>query len=198
VTTDWIVVSDPLATVTDDAGMFYWQQYLGLYDYAVQAFKTAAQHTKGKLYIGMGGLVENPAMCQQLVTYMQAIEAQGARVDGIAVNIEANTETTNIEYVRQMFKQLAATGKLVRIADLQVTIGDGVKTDDIAEQQLRQQSTLMTEVLKAYSSEVPDSQRGGVTLHQTLDTVLPLGLWNRNYERKHAYGAVCASLMKSE
>ena len=198
VTSDWIVVSDPLATVTDDASMFYWQQYLGQHDYAVQAFKTAAQHTNGKLYIGISGLAENLAMCQQLATYMQAIEAQGARVDGIAVNIEANTESTNIEQVRQMFKQFAATGKLVRIADLQVTVGDGIKTEDMTEQQLKQQSTLMAEVLKAYTSEVPVSQQGGVILHQTLDTTLPLGLWNRSYERKHAYGAVCALLVKSE
>ena len=89
-----------------------------------------------------------------------------------------------------MFKQLSATGKLIRISDLQVNIGDGTLTEDITEEQLKQQATLMAEILNAYKTEIPESQRGGIMLHQVLDLSLPLGLWNSRHERKHAYGAV--------
>ena len=188
--TDWVVVSDPLATVTEDATAFYWQDYLGQQAYAAQAFKTAAKHTSGKLYIGINGLTDNPALAQQLAAFILAVETDGARIDGIAVSIDANTETTSIADVQRLFIQLAATGKSIRVADLKVTVGDDIESDDVTEQQLKQQATMIADILKAYSTEVPSSQRGGVTVHQMFDTSLPLGLWNTGFERKHAYGAV--------
>ena len=192
-TTDWIVVNEPLAHFTDDASYFYWQQYLGNNDYAVKAFQTAAQHTSGKLFIGESGLADDLDKCRQLVTYIQTIENMGAKVDGIAVSIEADTELTSVETVSQMFGILAGTDKLVRIADLQVTIADGVTTDEATEQQLKQQATMLENILKAYTAQVPAAQQAGITLHQTLDGNQPLGLWNSNYQRKHTYGAIVAA-----
>ena len=192
-TTDWVVVSEPLATVTDDASLFFWQRYLGDKDYAVQAFKTAAAHTSGKLYIGMGQLTDDITRCQQLIAYVQSIESLGARVDGFALSIDSKLSALNSK-LSEALRLLAATGKLVRIVDLQVPIGDEVDTDEVTEEQLQQQAATLKTILNAYTMQVPAAQRGGVTLHQTLDTSKPLGLWTTSYNRKHAYAAVCDAL----
>ena len=122
-TSDWIVVKEPLTDVTDDASLFFWQQYLGSTDYAVTAFKEATQHTSGRLYIEESDLTK----CAQLAAYVSTLEGKGAKVDGIAISIATDTETTDIETITQAFKSLAATGKHIRISDLQV--GVGVTTD---------------------------------------------------------------------
>ena len=187
-TSDWIVVKEPLADVTDDASLFFWQQYLGSADYAVTAFKEAAQHTSGRLYIDESDLTK----CGQLAAYVSTLEGKGAKVDGIAIRIEGDIETTDVETIAQVFKSLAATGKYIRISDLQV--GIGVATDEVTELQLQQQAKLLGSILQAYYTCVPEAQRGGIMLHQTIDNSQPLGLWNSNYQRKHAYGSVAAGL----
>ena len=194
---DWIVVNDPLAEVKDEGSLFYWQQYLGASNYAVEAFKRAAANSNsGKLFVGESGLTGDMTKCNQLIAFIQTVEGQGARVDGIAVSIAADTEATSIDAVKQMFSILAATGKLIRINDLQVAIAGGVTTDEATEQQLKQQATMLENILKTYTTQVPVAQQAGVTLHQVLDTTQPLGLWSIDFDRKHAYGAVCRSLDK--
>ena len=185
---DWFVVRDPLEPVTDDGSLFFWQQYLGDVDYAVTAFKEAAQHTDGRLYIEESEL----AKVGQLVSYVSSVEAKGARIDGIAIKIEVDVENVNIESIVQAFKSLGATGKYIRISDLIVRIG--VTSDEVSETQLQQQAKLLSDILQAYYSNVPEAQRGGVILHQTLDSDQPLGLWDSNYQRKHAYGSVASEL----
>ena len=193
---DWVVVKEPLASNTGDVTEFFWQDYLGSTEYAVLAFKEAKQSTSGKLYIEESGLTDDLSKCAKLMEFVSAVERQGAKVDGIAVSIDVDTETTKTETVGQLFQQLAASGKLIRISDLQVNIADGVTTDETTEAQLRQQATLVGEILNAYMSNVPVTQRGGIILHQVLDNQKPLGIWNREYKRKHVYGSIVEQIKK--
>lgn len=182
---DWIVVSEPLATDDGDASSFYWKSYLGG-DYVATAFQQAAALTEGRMYIG-GGILETPAEAQTLTAYIAQVERLGAHIDGIAVNIHASLTTTT-DY-KQIFQTLAASKKLVKIADLYVDIA-GTPADNITDKQLQQQAAVLADILKAYNSEVPQSQRGGIVWHQMLDGEQPLGLWDKNYNRKHAYGSL--------
>lgn len=193
VTDDWIVVKEPLTEDDGDVSCFYWQSYLGSTDYAVAALNEAASHTTGKLYIEESGLDEDLDKCARFVSYASAIESEGARVDGLAVTISADTELTSVTNVNEMFRRLAASGRMVRISDLQVSIG-GLTTAEVTEEQLKQQASLIGDIVKAYMDNVPAAQRGGITLHQILDDTQPLGLWSSDYSRKHAYGSVCAAL----
>lgn len=193
VTADWIVVKDPLAVKDSTSTGFFWQEYLGAQTYAVTAFKEAAQHATGNLYIEQSGLDTDLSKCARFVSYVSAIESQGARVDGVAVSIDANTTSTSIDNISQMFQRLASTGKLVRITDLNVTIADAT-TDNVTEEQLKAQAAMYTSILQAYKDNVPEAQRGGITIHQELDGGTPNGLWSTDYSRKHAYGSVAAAL----
>lgn len=192
-TDDWIVVKEPLTEDDGDVSCFYWQSYLGSTGYAVAALSEAASHTTGKLYIEESGLDEDLDKCARFVSYASTIESEGARVDGLAVTISADTELTSVTNVNEMFRRLAASGRMVRISDLQVSIG-GLTTDEVTEEQLKQQASLIGDIVKAYMDNVPAAQRGGITLHQILDGTQPLGLWSSDYSRKHAYGSVCAAL----
>lgn len=190
---DWIVVKEPLAEDDGDATCFYWQSYLGSTDYAVTALAEAARHTTGKLYVEESGLDTDLDKCARFTSYVTALEAAGAKVDGVAVTIDAYVDSTSTANVGQMFQRLAATGKMVRISDLNVTIG-GATSDNVTEAQLKQQAQLYGDIIKAYNDNVPEAQRGGITIHQVLDNGTPNGLWNRSYSRKHAYGSVAEAL----
>lgn len=200
VVSDWIVVGNPLNEISDDASHFYWQNYLGATDYAVKSFAEAAKHTQGKLYVAQDDALKDMAICDQLVAYVQAIENQGARVDGYALHAAISTgQEQDVEAMQQTLQKLAATGKLIRLTDVQVVIGDDVLTADVTEEQLQQQATVLGRVVKAYLDAVPENQRGGITFHTLMDDEngLPLGLWDASCHRKHAYGSLVKQLTEN-
>lgn len=186
----WIVVSEPLAAVTDDASAFFWKNYLGD-DYVVTAFQQAASISDRKLYIGAGEL-NTPAEAEALTVYIAQVEALGARIDGIALEVHAGLSAAT-DY-GQIFQALAATGKHVMLSDLYVDM-DGTLADDATEQLMRRQANKLTSILNAYQAKVPKARRGGIVCHQVTDGEQPFGLWTKNYDRKHAYGSVAASLL---
>ena len=186
---DWIVVSEPLATDDGDPTSFFWKNYLGD-NYAVTAFRQAATQTNGRLYIG-GGTLDTNAKAQALANYVTKIEMLGARIDGITIEILEDLSSTT-DYA-QIFQTLAATGKLIKIADLYVDIA-GTPVDNISEEQLKQQAAKLTTILNAYRANVPQAQRGGIIWHQVLDGDKPLGLWAKDYNRKHVYGSLATYL----
>lgn len=181
----WIVVNEPFAADEGNAADFRWQDYLGATDYAVASFKEAAKHTSAPLYLGESDW----ANAAKLASLASAVEAGGARVDGFALAITDSVNATLSEGVAQAFRTLAATGKLVKISDLTVGMADSVSTDNATEEQLKAQAQRIADILKAYTDNVPQAQRGGVTWHQAVDTVKPLGLWGSDYSRKHAFAA---------
>lgn len=195
IVSDWVVVSNALSTVTNNGNLFYWQQYLGAAPYVTTAFTSAARYTNGKLYIGEDSLENNLTKTQQLVTLIEQAETAGARIDGIALNIASNTETTDMTIVSQVFEKLVATGKLIRIISLSVTIGDEVITDDVTEEQMVQQAATAKGIIEAYLDKVPVEQRGGIAFRQILDNEQPLGLWDKNYNRKHIFGGICNAII---
>lgn len=200
VVSDWIVVSNPLDEVTDDASHFYWQSYLGATDYAVKSFAEAAKHTQGKLYIAQDDALTSISQCEQLVAYVQSLESQGAGVDGYALNVAVSTDDDQtMATISQTLQKLAATGKMIRLMDVQVVIGDDVSTADVTEEQLQAQANVLGQLVKAYRDAVPEAQRGGITFHTLIDdeSGSPLGLWDASYNRKHAYGALVKQLTEN-
>lgn len=181
----WVVVCDPLAEADGNASDFRWQDYLGTTAYAAMAFKEAAKHTSAPLYIGESDWTN----ASRLVSFVSSIEAEGAKVDGFALSITDSVQIAMPDALGQAFQTLAATGKLVRISDLTVSLADSVSTDNVTEEQLKAQALRITDILKAYTDHVPQAQRGGVTWHQAIDSAKPLGLWSTDYSRKHAYAA---------
>ena len=204
----WDVVNEPMkeggslrdGNVTDPAtDDFYWVKYLGK-DYAVTAFNLARQYGNAtdKLFINDYNLESSLAKCDGLIEYAQYIESQGATVDGIGTQMHISLNTSR-ENIVEMFKKLAATGKLVKISELDVRLGTASPTAD----QLADQADMYQFVLDSYSENIPAAQQYGITLWNISDSAIEHeywlpdespNVWDANYERKHAYKGVADGL----
>jgi|AGTN01.1.fsa_nt_gi Beta-1,4-xylanase len=194
----WDVVNEPMnetgglrtgKNITEKASdEFYWQDYLGK-DYAVTAFKLAreAGNTDDVLFINDYNLEYSIDKCRGLIEYVEYIEANGGQVDGIGTQMHALIDT-DIEKVREMFELLAATGKRIKVSELDVR----VNTASPSLEQLEQQAEIYRQIAELYTSIVPEAQRYGITLWGVTDADswfeedAPC-LWNGDYTRKVAY-----------
>ncbi len=184
------------------ADEFYWQDYLGK-DYAVMAFNLAAQYGNpdDKLFINDYNLEYNIDKCKGLIAYVGYIEEQGARVDGIGTQMHINTNSDKDKIV-EMFNLLAATGKLIKISELDIGIADGVTTTDATKEDLQAQAEMYKFVVEKYLELIPASQQYGITAWSPLDSPddsswragEPIGLWNESYYRKPAYAGFADGL----
>ena len=204
----WDVVNEPMleggslrtGNVTDPASDdFYWVKYLGK-DYAVTAFKLARQYGNPSdiLFINDYNLEASPAKLDGLLEYVQYIESQGATVDGIGTQMHVSLNTSR-ENITSMFQKLAATGKQIKISELDVRLGTASPT----AAQLADQADMYQFILDSYSENIAESKQYGITLWNISDSArehefwLPdesPNVWDANYERKHAYKGVADGL----
>ncbi len=215
--TAWDVVDEPMdddnpANIkqgpesTDDLedGEFYWQDFLGR-DYAVKAFQYARQYggSDVKLFINDYGLeTADGQKLDGLLDLVDYIESQGATVDGIGTEMHLDVTTADITAIGQMFQKLAATGKLVRISQLDMGIGDGTLTANVTDEQYQEQAELYQQIIEAYMTHVPAAQRYGITHWSPVDASTsasykpgePIGLWTESYSRKRAYAGFANGL----
>ena len=175
------------------ADEFYWQDYLGK-DYAVVAFNLARQYgnTSDKLFINDYNLEYNIDKCKGLIAYVAYIESQGAQVDGIGTQMHISINSDK-DKIAEMFTLLAATGKLIKISELD--IGVGVKTTEATEADYIAQTDMYKYVVDKYFELIPAQQRYGITVWSPADSPdgsgwragEPIGLWTEGYYRKRAY-----------
>jgi endo-1,4-beta-xylanase len=204
----WDVVNEPMkeggslrdGVVTNPAAdEFYWVKYLGK-DYAVTAFKLARQYGNAtdKLFINDYNLESSLAKCDGLIDYVKYIESKGAAVDGIGTQMHISL-STNKDQIVQMFKKMAATGKLVKVSELDVRLG----TNSPTLEQLANQSAMYQFVIDSYRQNVPKAQQYGITIWSVSDNKdehenwLPNespNVWDASYKRKHAYKGVADGL----
>ncbi len=210
----WDVVNEPMddgnpyelktgegRDLADDE--FYWQDYLGK-DYAVIAFRLARQYgnTGDKLFINDYNLEYNLDKCRGLIAYVEYIESQGAQVDGIGTQMHISIDSDK-EKIAEMFSLLAATGKLIKISELD--IGVGVKTSEATEDDYITQAEMYKYVVEKYFELIPAQQRYGITVWSPFDSPEgsswragePIGLWTENYNRKRAYGGFADGLLNN-
>ncbi|MFT3739799.1 MAG: endo-1,4-beta-xylanase [Breznakibacter sp.] len=197
----WDVVNEPMkedgtlrdGNVTDPANdEFYWVKYLGK-DYAVTAFRLARQHGNPSdvLFINDYNLEHSLAKCQGLIDYVTYIESQGVQVDGIGTQMHININT-NKGNITEMFNLLAATGKKIKISELDIQ----VLTNAPSAEQYAAQAGMYQFVVDQYRTIIPVAQQYGITAWGVSDATeehvnwLPddaPNLWNAKYERKQAY-----------
>jgi len=215
----WDVVNEPMSDWPDPTQLktgigktlagdeFYWQDYLGK-DYAVRAIQLARKYGNAtdKLFINDYGLENaDQKKCQGLIQYIQYVESKGVKVDGIGTQMHVTLGETTIEGIRAMLTKLAATGKLVKISELDMGIKEGgvtVKTEFVTTAQLQLMSDFYQQILKAYFEIVPAAQRYGITQWAATDSPTssswrggePIGLWKLDYTRKPAYAGFAEGL----
>lgn len=204
----WDVVNEPMkenGTLRDGiveapaSDEFYWIKYMGK-DYAVEAFKLARQYGNAddKLFINDYNLEYSLAKCDGLIEYVNYIESKGAAVDGIGtqMHISITSDTTK---TKQMFQKLAATGKLIKVSELDIKVNTKTPTiDDYAKQ-----SAMYQFVIDSYRTIIPVNQQYGITIWGVSDNPkeheywIPddaPNLWDKDYKRKHAYKGVADGL----
>lgn len=176
---------------------FYWQDYLGK-DYAVEAFRLARKNGNptDKLFINDYNLEYSMDKCKGLIQYVGYIESKGQKVDGIGtqMHITINSDKAKIE---TMFQLLAATGKLIKVSELDVAAGLNPTESD-----LKKQAEMYKYVVDMYVKYIPANQRYGITAWGLTDSKsdsswLPgqhQGLWTLNYNRKYSYASFAEGL----
>ncbi|MDR1348875.1 MAG: endo-1,4-beta-xylanase [Prevotellaceae bacterium] len=211
---DWDVVNEPMTEggnvrpgqeATEAADEFYWQYYLGS-DYAVKAFQYARAvcNAGDKLFINDYNLESNNSKLEGIINYVNYIEQQGQTVDGIGTQTHAyirNADESTINEMKSgidnMFQKLAATGKLVKVSELDIRVGSTSPSPDL----LQLQSDMYRYVIESYVRNVPQAQRYGITIWgisdgnngSWLEDDAPC-VWDSNYNRKPAYMGVANGL----
>lgn len=200
-----------------DAGNqhFYWGYYVP--DYAVQAFQMARRYlpAETKLFVNDYNLESNTTKLNALIDFVKKIDTDNgsAIVDGIGTQMhlyistsddtEANAENVAAlkTKVDAMFKTMAATGKLVRVTELDVQLGSGVSSPSSAQYQA--QADVYRMVVESYKANVPEAQQSGITIwtlsdneteHEYWQTGDHPNLWDSDYKRKWAYKGFCDGL----
>ncbi|MFY7910335.1 MAG: endo-1,4-beta-xylanase, partial [Emticicia sp.] len=208
----WDVVNEPMddgkpyelktgVGRTLKADEFYWQDYLGK-DYGVMAFQLARKYGNPNdiLFINDYNLEFSLDKCKGLIEYVKYIESKGAKVDGIGTQMHIDIKSDKAK-IAEMFKLLAATGKLIKISEMDIGLA-GVKTAAATQDHYKAQAEMYKYVIDKYFEIVPAAQRYGITIWSPLDSPAnsswradePVGLWNQQYVRKLAYSYVAEAL----
>ncbi|TJZ53300.1 hypothetical protein FAZ15_18285 [Sphingobacterium olei] len=217
----WDVVNEPMSDWPDQYALktgvgkaelaedeFYWQDYLGK-DYAVQAIQFARQYGNPAdiLFINDYGLEGGGNKCKGLIAYVDYVESQGVTVDGIGTQMHIDIKT-NKDNIINMYELLAATGKLIKVSELDIGLGDGIKTPNATAEMYQKQAEMYKFVIEKYFEIIPKAQQYGITVWSPLDSPdnqysfwrrgEPIGLWTESFVRKPAYQAVAEALEKQK
>ena len=216
------------ATNPDDNGVggqnFYWQDFLGD-DYARVPIKFARKYfaenggNSGdlKLFINDYNLEswwDNNKKVKSLINWIKRWESDGeTKIDGIGTQMHVSYILNEADQKKQeesivnMFELLAASGKLIKITELDMGIvekafGEGIKTELVTFEQYQKMSDFYKFIIQKYFEIIPVAQQYGITQWAATDSPAdsgwrkgqPIGLWDLNYNRKHTYAGFADGL----
>ena len=216
------------ATNPDDNGVggqnFYWQDFLGD-DYVRIPIKFARKYfaenggNSGdlKLFINDYNLEswwDNNKKVKSLINWIKRWESDGeTKIDGIGTQMHVSYILNEADQKKQeesivnMFELLAASGKLIKITELDMGIvekafGEGIKTELVTFEQYQKMSDFYKFIIQKYFEIIPVAQQYGITQLAATDSPAdsgwrkgqPIGLWDLNYNRKHTYAGFADGL----
>lgn len=216
------------ATNPDDNGVggqnFYWQDFLSD-DYVRIPIKFARKYfaenggNSGdlKLFINDYNLEswwDNNKKVKSLINWIKRWESDGeTKIDGIGTQMHVSYILNEADQKKQeesivnMFELLAASGKLIKITELDMGIvekafGEGIKTELVTFEQYQKMSDFYKFIIQKYFEIIPVAQQYGITQWAATDSPAdsgwrkgqPIGLWDLNYNRKHTYAGFADGL----
>ena len=197
---------------------FFWQDYMGDLEYVRTAVKKARQYGGNdlKLFVNDYNLEsdwDQNKKLKSLIEWIKKWEADGVtKIDGIGSQmhisyyVNPQTQESKKKAIEESFKLMAATGKLVRISELDMGIvdadGNDIKTADVTEEQHHAMAEFYTWIIKKYKEIIPAAQQWGICQWCATDSPAgsgwranqPVGLWDQNYYRKHTYAGFADGL----
>ena len=212
--------SDGYNSGTWDVGgdSFYWQDYLGDIDYVRQACRLARKYGPEdmKLFVNdynLESFWDDNKKLKSLIKWIRKWEADSiTKIDGIGTQMHIsccmNDNDLNYrkKYVTQMFRLLAASGKLVRISEMDMgmigTDNKDVATEDMTEEMHQRMADYYEWIIKQYLTIIPVEQQWGICQWCATDAPKeggwrannPVGIWDLNYYRKHVYAGFARGL----
>ncbi len=95
---------------------------------------------------------------------MEYIESKGATVDGIGTQMHIAIDS-NKDNIAQMFQKLGATGKLIKVSELDIK----VNTSSPTTENLAQQAEMYQYVIDMYKKYIPADKQYGITIWGVSD-----------------------------
>ena len=197
-------------TLNWGSGHWYWGYYVP--DYHVKAFQLARKYLPAdtKLFVNDYNLETSPKKLEALIKFVKEIDEKNGSpiVDGIGtqmhvtLNCSDNAEknAANIAELKTkvdaMFRTMAATGKLVRVTELDLSLGTGTPSSN----QYKAQSDAYRMIVESYKANVPEAQQSGITVWSLSDNEAEHEYWlkgqvpnlfDKDYKRKWAYKGFC-------
>ena len=190
---------------------FYWQDYMGDLEYVRQACRLARKYGPEdvKLFINdynLESFWDNNKKLRSLINWIKKWEADGVtKIDGIGTQMHIscsmndNALNDRKKHITQMFKLMAATGKLVRVSELDMGMddvnGNPVSTSKMTEAMHKRMANYYEWIIKQYLTIIPAQQQWGICQWCPTDSPTnsgwradtPVGIWDINYYRKHVY-----------
>ena len=193
-----------------ESGHWYWGYYVK--DYPVKAFQLARKYLPAdtKLFVNDYNLETSPKKLEALIKFVKEIDKKNGSpiVDGIGtqmhvtLNCSDNAEknAANIAELKTkvdaMFQTMAATGKLIRVTELDLSLGTGTPSSN----QYKAQSDAYRMIVESYKTNVPEAQQSGITVWSLSDNEAEHEYWlkgqvpnlfDKDYKRKWAYKGFC-------
>ncbi|MDE5586380.1 MAG: endo-1,4-beta-xylanase, partial [Muribaculaceae bacterium] len=157
---------------------------------------------------------------EAMVKWINEIESDGVtKIDGIGSQMHVSYSCDPTEQKRRedavvkSLKTLAASGKLVRITELDMGIDDAegksINTADVTLEQHKAMGEYYKFIIKSYFENIPVAQQYGICHWAQTDSPsgsgwranCPIGLWTEynaaagsGFSRKPAYGSFCDAL----
>ena len=224
--TSFDLIDEPIDTKAElENGMFdlkhatdkiFWQDFLGSEQYAPvvarEARKAFEEHGGDanalKFFISEKGL-EDQKVYESLKYWIGIWDANGAEIDGINAKLnltyseDAATQAANKATLETLLKNLAATGKLIRLSNFDITYKDAegaaVAAKYITDAQRQQLADYYAHVIQRYMALIPKEKQAGICKLNMADTNDPVGLWaidlnTKDWVRTATYKAFCDAL----
>ena len=194
----------------------FWQDILGSDNYAPAVSKEASEAyakyngdpAQLKFFISETGL-ENQKKYESLMYWINIWDAKGSKIDGINAKLnlvyseDATTLKANNDILENLLKNLASTGKLIRVSNFDIKYqnadGNNVAAKDITAEQRQKLADYYADVIKSYMATIPKDKQAGICKGNLADTSDPAGLWavdtkSKDWVRTATYKAFCDAL----
>lgn len=194
----------------------FWQDIIGSENYApvvASEARKAFEEYGGdpaalKFFISETGL-EDSKKLESLLYWIGIWDNKGAQIDGINAKVnltfseDPTTQAANKATLDNLLTNLAATSKLIRLSNFDITYkdaeGNSVSAKDITTAQRQQLADYYAYVIKSYMTIIPHDKQAGICKANMVDTGDPVGLWaidtkSKDWVRTATYEAFCKAL----
>ena len=204
---------------------FYWQDFMGDLEYVRQACRLARKYGPEDIVLfindyNLESEWDDNKKLKSLINWIKKWESDGVtKIDGIGTQMhiscfENESILNNIKsHITKMFDLMAKSGKLVRVSEMDMGYvrgsnrwGSSTKTSDLTEAEHKKMADFYEWILKEYFRLVPPEQQWGICQWCGTDAPAnsgwrknePVGIWDLNYYRKHAYAGFVRGLNGGE